>query len=229
MHSSGNSDALSGSPAVPAGNGRLVLALIAGIPLIVILASSWLWFFVARGELDLVGALGTANSGELLQPPRQALDAGWRDAEGTPFRLPPSPKWVLLVPQRGARCAANCEQRLFLTRQIHTALGKSMDRVRRALVTDAEPGSLALAVDALSDDRPLPAAFADYLRREQRGLAVWFSDSAALGELFAEYPRAAESWYLMDPGGWVMMRYDDSVPYKDVIADLKFLLRNSNG
>ena len=33
----------------------------------------------------------------------------------------------------------------------------------------------------------------------------------------------------MDPNGWVMMRYDSSVDYKDVIADLKFLLKNSNG
>ena len=35
------------------------------------------------------------------------------------------------------------------------------------------------------------------------------------------------SWYLVDPSGWVMMRYSTEVNYKDVIGDLKFLLKNS--
>jgi hypothetical protein len=33
----------------------------------------------------------------------------------------------------------------------------------------------------------------------------------------------------MDPAGWIMMRYDPSIGYKDVISDLKFLIKNSNG
>ena len=37
------------------------------------------------------------------------------------------------------------------------------------------------------------------------------------------------SWYLVDPSGWVMMRYSTEVNYKDVIGDLKFLLKNSGG
>ena len=52
------------------GQGRIVLLLIAGIPLTMILAASWLWYFVANGDLDLVAALGTANNGELVTPPR---------------------------------------------------------------------------------------------------------------------------------------------------------------
>ena len=42
--------------------------LIAGIPLTMILAATWLWYFVVRGDLDLVCALGTANQGTLVQP-----------------------------------------------------------------------------------------------------------------------------------------------------------------
>ena len=40
-------------------NNRLVLLMIAGIPLTMILAASWLWYFVVNGDLDLVGALCT--------------------------------------------------------------------------------------------------------------------------------------------------------------------------
>ena len=55
---------------------RLVLLTIAGIPVTMILAASWLWYFVVNGELDLVGTLGTANNGELLEPFARARDSG---------------------------------------------------------------------------------------------------------------------------------------------------------
>ena len=32
-----------------------------------------------------------------------------------------------------------------------------------------------------------------------------------------------------DPAGWIMMAYNSGDSYKDVIADLKFLLKNSRG
>jgi hypothetical protein len=145
------------------GNGRLVLALIAGIPLTVILAASWMWYFVVNGELDIVGALGTANRGELVQPPRQALDAGWTSPDGTAFALAPAARWTLVIPQADSRCAAGCEARLYRTRQIHQALGKELGRVQRLLVTDGDPRDLQLAVAQLSDERPLPDSFAAYL------------------------------------------------------------------
>ena len=44
-------------------NNRLVLLTIIGIPVMMILTGTWLWYFVINGKLDLVGALGTANQG----------------------------------------------------------------------------------------------------------------------------------------------------------------------
>ena len=55
--------------ALPTTNNRMVLLLIGGIPLTMILAATWLWYFVARGDLDLVSMAGTANRGTLVQPP----------------------------------------------------------------------------------------------------------------------------------------------------------------
>ena len=37
------------------GQGRAVLLLIAGIPLTMMLAASWLWYFVEQGDIDIVG------------------------------------------------------------------------------------------------------------------------------------------------------------------------------
>lgn len=211
------------------GNGRLILALIAGIPVTVILAASWLWYFVVQGDLDIVGRLGTANAGDLLQPPRQSLEAGWRGREGDGYALKEEPKWTLLIPHPAGPCDSLCERRLYEVRQIHEALGKTLGRVQRAMVTTTPADDLTLAVDALSDERPLPANFYRYLERDQRGLDLWFSTEADFSSMFPEMREQPDSWYLMDPAGWVMMRYDDSVSYKDVISDLKFLLKNSNG
>ena len=46
--------------------------------------------------------------------------------------------------------------------------------------------------------------------------------------LFKEQREDKTTWYLADPAGWVMMSYNSDVSYKDVISDLKFLLKNSS-
>ena len=46
--------------------------------------------------------------------------------------------------------------------------------------------------------------------------------------LFGENRAAPDTWYLVDPAGWVMMSYNSGIHYKDVISDLKFLLKNSS-
>ncbi len=208
-------------------NGRLVLLLIAGIPVTMILAATWLWLFVARGDLDIVGLLGTANRGELVQPPRPLAEVTLRDRAGValPFEQL-EPRWTLLVPG-GATCGEDCEQLLYLTRQIHVAIGKDFNRLRRAHAGTADPGRTRLAVDALSDDSPVPESFGALLEGEHRGLLALHLQAADFDRLFPEWRADRSTWYLVDPRGWVMMAYNSEIPYKDVISDLKFLLKNS--
>ena len=116
----------------------------------------------------------------------------------------------------------------YLTRQIHMAMGKEFNRIRRYYVGDRPAGKTALAVDALSDDRPAPPDFAQFLATEHRGLKALSLDAATFEQLFPERAEDPSTWYLVDPAGWVMMSYSKEVPYKDVIADLKFLLKNSS-
>ena len=47
--------------------------------------------------------------------------------------------------------------------------------------------------------------------------------------MFPEHATDTSTWYLVDPAGWIMMSYNEEIPYKDVIKDLKFLLKNSGG
>ena len=214
----------------PNANNRMVLLLIGGIPVTVILAATWLWFFVARGELDLVSVLGTANRGTLVQPPRQLDEYELRDASGAVVKLSDmEPRWSMVIPVTGGRCDESCEKTLYLTRQIHVAMGKEFNRLQRLYISDHSARDTQLAVAKLSDDHPAPRDFTQYLATEHHGLQALALPSASYTTLFPEHQTDQSTWYLMDPAGWIMMSYNDQVSYKDVIADLKFLLKNSGG
>ena len=193
--------------------GRMTLLLIAGIPLIIILASSWLWFYVASGRLDLVDALGTANRGQLLDPPVALEELQVLDAAGKPFVPTASedPYWRILVPV-GQDCDEACRHLLYYTRQIHTAMGKYQGRIQRILLALDTPPALA---EALAEDYP--------------GFEVLYTQPARYRELLAG-PAVADGadYFLSDPYGWVMLSYQSDDDGKELMADLKFLLKNSN-
>lgn len=210
-------------------NNRMVLMLIAGIPLIMILAATWLWYFVARGDLDLLEALGTANRGTLLQPPRQIDDTPLVGQDGYPFLYGDlEARWTMLVPSFGASCDLDCGRSLYVTRQIHVAMGKGFNRLRRLYVGDVTLAKTPFLGDSGADQQAEPARLDKVLAAEHRGMYSAVAEPTAQSSLFAEYGQDASTWYLVDPAGWIMMAYNSEVPYKDVIADLKFLLKNSS-
>lgn len=216
------------------GSGRLVIGLIAGIPLTMILAASWLWYFVVNGELDLIGAIGTANHGALLDPPRQVSEAAFTSVDGSVFRWTDGePRWTMMVVNAGPRCDRDCERRLYTTRQIHIALGREFNRVRRVFVADRPVGGVSIAApeSALPGSEGLTDvdALLPYIEGSQGDMPALTLTPAEFAALFPEVGADARQWYLVDPAGWVMMRFADDTSYKEVIADMKFLLKNSGG
>ena len=205
---------------------RLIFLSIVGIPVTIVLAATWLWYFVARGDLDLVSILGTANNGSLVQPPR-LLDESKLVMPGGAVVSELSSQWTFLIPG-GASCDKKCEQLLYLTRQIHQAMGKNLARIRRFYVTDTAVADTGFKVVQLSDERPAPAEFSQYLALEQRGLTTFTVSGENHAALFTEYSSNPTTWYLVDPAGWIMMSYNSDVSYKDIMADLNFLLKNSS-
>ncbi len=206
--------------------GRAILLLIAGLPVTMILASTWLWYFVERGEIDIIGALGTANSGELLPEPLNIRALEFEAADGSLASLANSePKWTLMLVNDGPTCDANCNELLYLTRQIRIAIGRDYQRTQRLLVVDTPIDTIQSSGET-SADNTYAGALLPQLEREHVDLKVWLRNDQTVvpdGQLMPN------SWYLVDPSGWVMMRYPTEVNYKDVIGDLKFLLKNSGG
>ena len=228
--------------------GRAILLLIAGLPVTMILAATWLWYFVERGDIDIVGALGTANSGEILSNPANIRSRSFTASDGSETSLDAlERKWTFMVVNSGEICDATCSELLYLTRQIRIAIGRDFHRIQRVMMVDLpadtiriqtstgaesaqeriEGGAVTEAIDnastiAAAGETPL----LDAIESEHPDVSVWQAGS----EPVVPEPHAADSaWYLVDPSGWVMMRYSSEVKYKDVIGDLKFLLKNSGG
>ena len=228
--------------------GRAILLLIAGLPVTMILAATWLWYFVERGDIDIVGALGTANSGEILSNPANIRSRSFTASDGSEISLDAlEPKWTFMVVNSGEICDATCSELLYLTRQIRIAIGRDFHRIQRVIMVDLpadtiriqtssgaesaqeriERGAVTEAIDNASTvvaagETPL----LDAIESEHPDVSVWQAGSEPV---VPERHAADSAWYLVDPSGWVMMRYSSEVNYKDVIGDLKFLLKNSGG
>ncbi len=207
---------------------RRVLLLIAGIPLGMMLAATVLWWAVQQGYVDILGSVGTANHGELINPPRPLYDFVFQH-EGVAETLweDMPAKWRLLVVQRGEVCGELCQQQLYQTRQIHIALGKDFNRVGRVLLGNVGTASVTIApTEGVVDT---PRDFPTWLEQQHVGVTPLTLAESALDKLVPETLDQPGQWYVVDPAGWIMMRVADDLHYKDVISDLRFLLKHSGG
>ena len=150
---------------------RLVLILIAGIPVSMMLGATALWWAVEQGHVDVLGSVGTANHGELIDPPRSVSDVVFQHegvAETLWQDLPA--KWRLLVVQRGDVCDAICQKQLYQTRQIHLALGKDFNRVGRVVLSNTAPKVITVIPEATQGSST--ASLSDWLAQEHVGVTA---------------------------------------------------------
>ncbi|MBF7728828.1 hypothetical protein [Pseudomonas sp. N040] len=126
---------------------------------------------------------------------------------GVPFSA--GKGWQLLVsaPQD---CAAECQQLIYLARQIHIGLGRDASRANHAL---------ALA-------SPLSAELNERLQREYPQLLRYPLDPDVYARAVQDNP-AAQLW-IVDPLGNLVLRYPADANGKQILNDLRHLLKLSN-
>lgn len=195
---------------------RRVPLLILGSLVLVMLVSTLLFRAAVKGHINLPAMLGTRNAGVLISPPQRLDDLPVQFASGDTFEYSALPaQWSILIPVP-RHCDADCVQTLYITRQIHTALGKESSRVRRYVLTT---------------EYPLDADF-EKLLQEHPKLQVLKTEAGAFEKFFAKtgasQPLRDHQYFIVDPQGWVMMYYAPGHDGKAVLADLKFLLKNSH-
>ena len=172
-----------GIPAARTKLGRwkmLAVMLVCAAPVI----ASYFTYYVVRPD-------GRRNFGELINPqrPTPALMAATLDGQTASLQALKG-QW-LLVSVSGGACDAQCQNHLYLQRQLRESLGKEKDRLDWVwLVTDDAP-----IADAL-----LPALKgATVLRIPQDKLATWLEP--VKGQALADH------LYVVDPMGNWMMRF----------------------
>ncbi|MEA1080147.1 hypothetical protein [Marinobacter qingdaonensis] len=157
---------------------------------------------------------GHTNNGELISPvvPVQQLQLETRD--GTPLaeRFGPEQadsQWLLMVVADD--CAGPCQELLYLARQVNIALGKNANRVARAAALGSVPAELSerWSTEYNLMERLVPAPGTT---------PAW---PAGID------PEAEPRILLVDPFGNVMMHYGTDHTGKDMLKDLKHLLKIS--
>ncbi|WP_236211182.1 hypothetical protein [Metapseudomonas otitidis] len=169
----------------------LILAVVIG-PMMLASAMYHLRFWVPDGR---------SYHGTLIGNGQQREDLGVQGA-AAPER------WQLLV-TAPAGCAADCQQLVYLARQINIGLGREANRADHAL---ALGGSL-------------DEAFRQTLERDYPRLARYGLDPATYSK--ASGGSVPQLW-IVDPHGNLVLRYDGQVPGKRVLDDLRHLLKLSN-
>lgn len=197
--------------------GRKVLLTIIGIPIVVILLSTALYFMVDTKVVDL----GTVNNGTLITPPLRFSELPLQGLEGEPQNASGSePKWSYVV-FGDAECLDGCERMLYLTRQTHIALAKKMPRVQRIYV---------------SVDGAISESLQNQMQQHYADSLIATVDQKALEKMFSASgvdPLQTNSFFVVDHNGWLMMVYqaDDlqqeslNTLGKLVLKDMRRLLK----
>lgn len=131
-----------------------------------------------------------------------------RDALGITAPVGAEPRWELLVtaPQG---CAEDCQQLVYLARQINIGLAREAGR----------------ASHALASAQPLAAEYDQRLQREYPQLQRYALNPDVYGAN-RDLPQGAQLW-IVDPHGNLVLRYDGKANGKAILDDLKHLLKIS--
>jgi len=186
----------------------------------IILATILLGFFMMPGNQEerdqLLRELGTTNHGILLDPVVFLKDLPFSDADGKPWLFEEKkPKWRLLIPG-GARCEDECENLLYITRQVHMRLAKYSHRVERFYV-------------AL--DGQVTPELKQHLSNNHSNLTLIQAPRTAfdawLAETNSRWSAGTVEAILVDPAGVAMMVYDASHSGNGILEDINHLLKYS--
>ena len=146
--------------------------------------------------------LGTTNKGQFVQPPRQ-LDTA---AIGLPA------DWfahhLTLVYAGGESCADACRQALHVMQGTRLALGEQTDQVRLLYLSAGIPVADVIQANPGVTGRDVK------------------SEVLSAGFDGADAPKYI---YLVDPKGYVVLRYPLSQDPKDILIDLRHLLGAGEG
>ena len=181
-------------PAATRRRGRIQLLLIVlGVigPMVLATGMYKLQFWVPEGR---------SYHGELIGNGQTRADLGVQADEE---------RWQILV-TAPKDCAVDCQQLVYLARQIQIGLGRDAGR----------------ASHALAAAQPVSADYEAKLTREYPQLQRYPLDATTLSKTTGD--KATPQLWIIDPHGNLVLRYEPNVKGKDLLNDLRHLLKLSN-
>jgi hypothetical protein len=207
VHAMPHADVASDEAQRRTARGRLKMLLVL-LACVAPVAASYFTFYVLRPD-------GRSNYGTLIAPSQaMPLDLPLTDLDGRAVAAASlKGQWLLVVVGRGG-CDSDCEQRLFVQRQLREMTGRERDRIDKLwLVTD--DAAIAPALRAALTAAPATQV----LRVPAPALQRWLA--AAPGESLDSH------LYVVDPMGQWMMRAPSKVDPAKFKRDIDKLLRAS--
>ena len=184
-------------------SGRLVASLIFQTPIIVLFASSAMFYSGYSPQ-------GTVNKGTLLPEPIQ-LSELQLDVVSGPLKDEFPGKWSIVQFVSGD-CAEKCWETLYSSRQINIRLAKNSDRVVRYLINVGANNLSNQSIKKISEQYPL------------------LNTGIIKGDLLplSVTKKLQDSPYILfDPLGNGILIYDSTLPSGELLEDIKKVLQNS--
>ncbi len=182
----------------------LLVWLVCAAPVV----ASYLTFYVFRPDR-------IKSFGELIEPQREVPVLLTKDLDGKQDQFASLKGQWLLVSVAGGDCNAQCQQHLYLQRQLRETMGREKDRMDWVWLVDDQ---------ATVPQDLLPALRGAYvLRVDATGLAQWLAPGKG--------QKLADHLYVVDPFGKWMMRFPADLDVKKAAKakrDLSRLLTASS-
>ncbi|MCX2899083.1 hypothetical protein [Pseudomonas mandelii] len=143
---------------------------------------------------------GRSYHGELIGNGQTRADLGVQAQEQ---------RWQMLV-TAPKDCSVDCQQLVYLARQVQIGLSRDASR----------------ATHALAAAQPLNSEYEAKLAREYPQLQRYPMDLTTFSKTTGD--QAVPQLWIIDPHGNLVLRYDPTVKGKDLLNDLRHLLKLSN-
>ena len=155
------------------------------------------------------------NEGQLLNPAKD-VKILLENAEGEKPDFVDNYQWRLLIPIT-AQCDANCQQNLYVTRQVHIRLGDKADRLQR----------FAVNLDGDQGEQFLQSIASEHPRLKHFTVTSDAWNQWLQGSNLSADPAREPYYILVDQVGFAMMFYDVQNDGNQLLKDIKRVLRYS--
>ena len=191
-------------------NNKIILIIV-----VIVFASPLILSWYVFNYTNFLQNRGMSNHGELIVPPRPIVDLSLIDPIKVDRKESLHGKWSMVYVTRS--CDKLCMDNVYRMRQIHIAMDKHSLRVQKVLLLTEQTAS------------ELTEMLVDF--RGQQVINTDLIDAYILLEKFrlttTDNPLEAGRIYIIDPLGNLMMSFEPDANPRDIMEDLKKLLRAS--